>query len=155
MSSALEALIEKLEGFSSTPYPDQAGLWTIGYGHLIKPGDGYWSPDNPNGKNVVTRAEASAQLDEDMAVARDAVTRSVRVPLTDNQFSALVSLAYNIGAGAFQSSTLLSLLNSGDYAAAADQFAVWNKIHDPETHELIVSNGLTTRRETERETFLA
>jgi len=153
--SKLGDLIAQFEGFSDVPYQDEAGLWTIGYGHLIKPGDGYWSPSNPGGKKSIPRAEAAALLDSDTAVAQAAVDKNVSVSLTENQRDALVSLTYNIGTGNFKTSTLLRLLNSGDYAGAADQFAVWNKVHDPNTGVLVTSNGLVSRREQERETFLA
>ncbi|KQD16250.1 lysozyme [Acinetobacter baumannii] len=70
------------------------------------------------------------------------------MPLTQNQFDALVSLAYNIGSGAFKGSTLLKLLNKGDYKGAADQFLVWNKAGGK------VMKGLVRRREAERALFL-
>ena len=69
------------------------------------------------------------------------------VPLTQNQFDALVSLTYNIGSGAFNNSTLLKL-NKGDYQGAADQFLVWNKADGK------VMKGLVRRREAERALFL-
>lgn len=154
VSSTYENLIARLEGFRSEPYQDQAGLWTIGFGHLIKPGDGFWSPSNPNGKKSISVDEARALYESDSAAARAAVQSNVRVGLTDAQFAALTSLAFNIGSGAFARSTLVRKLNEGDYAAAADQFRVWNKYTD-DSGELVTSAGLTVRREKEREIFLS
>lgn len=153
VSNTYENMIARLEGFRSEPYLDQAGLWTVGFGHLIKPGDGFWSPSNPNGKKYLPVEEARALYESDSAAARAAVTNSVRVALTDAQFAALVSLAFNIGAGAFASSTLVRKLNAGDYSAAADQFLVWNKYTDTGGN-LVASAGLSKRREQEREIFL-
>lgn len=156
LRAGLGELLARFEGFSATPYQDQAGLWTIGFGHLIVPGDGFWHPDhNPNGVREITVEEARALKERDAADALDAVARCVRVQLSDNQHAALVSLAYNIGGGAFCSSTLVKKLNAGDYIAAAEWFAPWNKVRDQDTGELVVSAGLTKRRAQEREIFLS
>lgn len=155
LRAGLGELLARFEGFSSTPYQDQAGLWTIGFGHLIVPGDGFWHPvHNPAGAREITVEEARELKALDAAEALDAVSRCVRVPLTENQRDALVSLAYNIGAGAFCSSTLVKKLNAGDYVGAAEWFAPWNKVRDPDTGDLVVSAGLTKRRAQEREIFL-
>lgn len=77
------------------------------------------------------------------------------MPLTQNQFDALVSFSYNEGAGAFEESTLLHKLNLKDYNDAADQFLVWNKITDPKTGEKIVLDTLVKRRAQERKLFLS
>lgn len=154
VSNAYENIIARFEGFRADAYQDEAGLWTIGFGHLIKPGDGFYSPSNPNGARTIDITRARELYDADTATARDAVARSVRVPLTDAQESALISLAYNIGPGAFATSTLVRLLNAGDYEGAAEQFLVWNKVHD-EYGNLVASNGLTARRQKEMEIFLA
>ncbi|EDH9820259.1 TPA_asm: lysozyme, partial [Salmonella enterica subsp. enterica serovar Typhimurium] len=77
------------------------------------------------------------------------VSRLVKVKLTQGQFDALVSFAYNLGARTLSSSTLLRKLNSGDYAGAADEFLRWNKAGGK------VLNGLTRRREAERALFLS
>jgi len=79
----------------------------------------------------------------------DAVNKTVKVPLTSNQFSALVSLCFNIGIGAFQKSTLVRVLNQGNYGEAANQFLRWNQGGGK------VLAGLVRRRQRERELFLS
>lgn len=155
VKTSITDFLARLEGFRSEPYPDEAGLWTIGFGHLIVPGDGFWSPSNPNGIKSITRDEAVQLKLSDMGTAQAAVNRLVRVPLTENQNVALVSLVFNIGEGNFASSTLLKKLNLGDFDGASLEFARWNKVRDPQTRELVVSNGLTKRRAEETELFLA
>lgn len=155
VTSAFGDLLAKFEGYSAEPYQDAAGLWTIGIGHLIVPGDGFWSPTNPGGVAYINDAGARALADQDAATARAAVESSVSVPLSENQKSALVSLAYNIGAQAFRTSTLVRLLNAGNYDAAAAQFAVWNKVRDQNSGMLVVSSGLDSRRRSEMELFTA
>lgn len=139
-------LIKQLEGFSLKPYKDTAGRWTIGYGHLMRPNE----PIAP-----ITQARADELLELDMKNARDAVILSVKIPLTDNQHAALVSLAFNIGVTAFRNSTLVKKLNARDFEGAALEFARWNKITDPKTGLKIASNGLTNRRAQEKEIFTA
>lgn len=152
----VEELIARLEGWRAEPYQDQAGLWTIGFGHLIVPGDGFWHPDfNPTGKRSLTLEEGRALYDRDSTIAAHAVDSYVSVPLTESQRTALISLVFNIGVGNFSASTLLRKLNSGDYAGAAEQFDVWNKVREPGTGQLVVSNGLVKRRAQEKEIFLA
>lgn len=111
-------LIEQSESFRPTAYmPTPRDVPTIGYGHThgVKMGD------------TCTMAQAQAFLQQDVANTVAVINGHVTVPLTQNQFDALVSLVFNIGAGNFQSSTLLRKLNAGDYAGAAGQFAAWNK----------------------------
>lgn len=151
--SAFEGMIARFEGYRSEPYLDEAGKWTIGFGHLIVPGDGIWSPSNPGGLRKIEVSKARELYDADTATARAAVANSVRVPITEAQEEVLVSLAYNIGAHAFATSTLVRMLNAGNYAGAADQFLVWNKVRD-ENNNLVVSAGLSMRRGKERDIFL-
>lgn len=154
VTGPIERLVVRFEGWSSTPYRDQAGLWTIGYGHLIVAGDGFYHPElNPDGIREIDRVQGSALLAADMRTAENAVTKYVIVPITENQRAALVSLAYNIGAGAFGSSTLVKKLNAGDVQGAAEQFDVWNKVK--QNGILVASDDLTKRRALEKETFLA
>lgn len=139
------SLVKRWEGLRLTAYKDVAGLWTIGYGHLVKPGERF----HPYGTvTTITEEEASALLEADMNAARNAVASSVRVPITDNERAALVSLAYNIGGGAFAGSTLVRKLNAGDKAGAADQFLVWANAGGQRVQ------GLANRRASEREVFL-
>ena len=149
-------LVKYFEGLSLTVYQDEAGLWTIGWGHLVKPGDPY----HPYGPvTEITQEQADALLAQDMASARSIVAQFVTVPLTGNQRAALESLVFNVGPGnpgvrdgivwlkSGQPSTLLRKLNAGDYAGAATEFGRWNMAGGQ------VSNGLIARRATERQTF--
>jgi lysozyme len=140
------SLVKRWEGLRLDAYQDVAGFWTIGYGHLIRPGERF-HPYGPVKR--ITEAEAAALLQADMASARNAVAQYVRVPLTAGQRAALESLAFNIGSGAFASSTLVRKLNAGDYAGAAEEFARWNKAGGA------VVQGLANRRADERAVFLS
>lgn len=125
------------EGFSEVPYYDFKG-YSIGYGHLIKGLESFES---------ITEEEAAALLASDVEWAEQAVSTSVHAPLTPNQFDALVLLAYNIGAGAFRSSTLVRLLNAGDFDGAAAQFPRWINAGGR------VNTALVSRRQRERALF--
>ena len=110
------ALTEQFEGLQLTAYQDPVGVWTIGYGHTgndVQPG------------LTITQEQASALLLQDVASAVAAVNRLVTVPLTQNQFDALVDFTFNVGQGNLTSSTLLRELNAGNTAGAAAQFLVW------------------------------
>lgn len=141
-SSSGRALIERFEGLVLHAYRDVAGILTIGYGHVVRPGDPI----------IVTQAEADALLSNDLRVAESAVNSCVTVVLEQYQFDALVSFTFNVGTGALVTSTLLRLLNAGDYQGAADQFLSWDHamVHGVKT----VVQGLLDRRTAERATFL-
>uniref|UniRef100_UPI000225FC22 lysozyme n=1 Tax=Paracoccus sp. TRP TaxID=412597 RepID=UPI000225FC22 len=96
---------------------------------------------------TITKADARTILTRDLPRYEADVTRLVRVPLNENQFGALVSFTYNLGAGNLTSSTLLRKLNAGDYAGAAAEFPTWNKAGGK------VLNGLVRRRAAERALF--
>ncbi len=138
--------VNLISGFEDTlfkAYDDGVGVWTIGTGTTVY----------PNGVKVkqgdtCTPEEAKAYFKHDLAKFEKTVNESVTVPLNQNQFDALVSLTYNIGSGAFTNSTLLKLLNKGDYQGAAEQFLRWNKAGGK------VMKGLVRRREAERALFL-
>ncbi|EIC0165246.1 lysozyme [Salmonella enterica subsp. enterica serovar Kinondoni] len=134
-------LIEASEGLSLRMYRDPAGLWTIGYGHLIK-------PDEKIGRKIKIK-EAEDLLRKDLKQAEKIIQSVVTVELSQNQFDALVALVFNIGSGNFRKSTLLKYLNQGDYSKAADQFLVWDKAGGRKLP------GLTHRREVERNIFLS
>lgn len=148
-------LIKSYEKFSATVYPDQGGHSTIGYGHKIKPEDNY-------GGMPLEMDQALLLLQKDVAWATDAITRLVDADVLDalnqNQYDALVSLVFNIGVGAFQESTLLSILNdgAGTLACRIDvaglEFPRWNKTTID--GEKVVSDGLVNRREAERTLWL-
>ncbi|WP_183560703.1 lysozyme [Mucilaginibacter sp. SP1R1] len=143
-------LIKGFEGLVLHAYKDIAGVWTIGYG----------STRYANGNRVVpggelaNESQAADLLKHTLGTYVQAVHDSVKVPLNQNQFDALVSFTYNLGAGALASSTLLKKLNAGDYNGAADQFLVWNKITDPKTGAKVVSDALVKRRKAEQVYFL-
>ena len=136
--------IKRHEGLRLTVYKDQAGLATIGYGHLNVPGASY---------SQITPIQAEEILRRDLARGEAVIVQSVKVPLSVNEFDALSSFIFNVGAGAFQSSTMLRKLNAGDKAGAADEFTRWVFITDPATGEKIVSNGLMKRRTAEKAVF--
>ena len=138
-------LIKQFESFRAAPYLCSAGVPTIGYGTTVY----------PNGIKVkLSDQKITQQLAESFlqfhvnAIEKD-VSKLVKVTLTQNQFDALVSFAYNVGLGAFGDSTLLKLLNAGDIDGASKQFERWNKAGGK------VSNGLTRRRNAEKALFLA
>lgn len=147
-------LIGHAEGDRLTVYQDIGGLWTIGKGHLVKPGERFYpyggsmSVTN-TGLRTITQAESDALFAKDTETARNAVANKVAVPITDNQRAALASLVFNIGTGAFAGSTLLRLLNAGNYTGAADQFLVWKTVNG------VDSPGLINRRASERALFLS
>ena len=125
-------------------YLDPVGRPTVGVGHLVKPNEGELYPV---GKRI-TKAESQDLLSKDLARFEMAVSSLVKVPLTQNQFDALVSLAFNIGTTAFQNSSVLRRLNEKKYEAAADAFLMWVKSKGR------VLRGLQNRRKAERALFL-
>lgn len=146
-SPAGRAAITQREGLMLTAYPDPATggePWTIGVGHTSAAG----APKVVRGMKI-TKDEADAILSRDLLTFESAVSSAVKVPLSQNEFDALVSLAFNIGAGAFKKSTLVRKLNAGDRAGAADQFLVWNKANGK------TMKGLVNRRKAERAQFLS
>lgn len=122
-------------------YVCPAGKWTIGYGS---------TKGVRSGMNI-TRQEAEDLLVKDVAVFDDVVNRLVKVELTQNQFDALVSFVYNLGEGNFKSSTLLRVLNRGEYDEVPAQLMRWNKARVK--GELTVLAGLTRRRAAEATLF--
>lgn len=140
LSAAGLDFIAAHEGFRATVYRDAAGLATISYGHRLVEGESF--------PGSVTHGDALRLLAADAARTEASVRAHVATALSQNQFDALVSFAFNVGAGAFAGSTLLRLLNAGDIAAAADQFLGWNKI--TVGGALIADSGLTRRRAAER-----
>lgn len=126
-------------------YQDAAGLWTTGYGHLIKPGEPYY----PNGPvRHITKTQAEIIFAKDLVAPTRCVNALVQAPLSQNQFDALVSLVFNIGCGNFASSTLLRKLNLLDYKGAADEFPKWRMAKG------VILAGLETRRKEERQIFI-
>jgi len=140
-------ILKNAESLRLKAYLCPAGVWTIGWGHTkgVRQGD------------TCTVIEAEKFLRDDCAEFEAAVTRLVKVPITDNQFSALVSFAFNVGSDedadtipeGLGDSTLLKRLNGGDYIGAANEFRKWTKAGGK------VLKGLVIRREAERNLFLA
>lgn len=141
-----EKLIAKFEGLRLKAYQDTGGIWTIGYGSTKDPYTGIAVKQG----DQISKATALAWLQKEIEQRQVAIRKLVKVPITSNQLAAITSLAYNIGLGAFQRSTLLRLLNSkAPVQEIADQFLRWNKVNGQ------VIKGLTKRRELERELFLS
>lgn len=112
-------LIARFEGFSPVPYLCPARVWTIGYGHVIT------RADAQKFKAGISEPVAMALLRLDAAIAERAVHRAIKVPLTQAQFDALVSFAFNLGGAALYSSTLRQVINRRDMLAAPAQFRRW------------------------------
>lgn len=133
------ALVKSFEGCRLTAYLCPAGVWTIGYGHT--------GPEVIAGL-VWTQAQADAALISDLAHAAHAVTGYVTSAIDDNQFSALASFVFNLGAGSLHGSTLLKKLNDRDYEGAANEFLKWDFVDGQ------ANSGLARRRFAERDLFL-
>lgn len=138
-TARLHKFLKGFEGFRATAYiPVKGDKWTIGYGFTegVEEGD------------TMTRAEADARFIEELAKYEYAVERATHKRCTQSQFDALVSLAYNIGIGALQKSTVLKAHNREDFAAAARAFALYNKSGGK------VYPGLVKRRAAEAAMYL-
>lgn len=131
-------LIMEFEGFRSTAYKDQGGVLTIGYGHT----------DNVYPGASISLQDAKDLLSKDINYKVSIIRSYITQELNDNQFSALVSFAYNLGTGALKGSTLLKLVNEGNFELASEQFERWDRVDGKEV------NGLFRRRIAERDLFL-
>lgn len=131
-------LIKQFEGCRVEVYDDIGQKPTIGYGHLCKAGERF---------SRLTESEATSLLCSDLISAEACIEDSLEVAVSQNQFDALVSLVFNIGCPAFAGSTLLRLLNLGDYGGAADQFTRWDRVGRKEV------DGLLRRRLAEQALF--
>jgi lysozyme len=132
-------LLTAFEGCELTAYDDGGGVCTIGYGH---------TGDDVYPELTISQTEAEKLLSGDLEKFESYVEDAVEVQLNDNQFSALVCFCFNVGPGGFGGSTLLRLLNNGNYQGAANQFPRWNKVNGEPWL------GLTRRRLAERALFL-
>lgn len=135
-------LIKRFEGLRLQAYQDVAGIWTIGYGHI---------------KDVTAGMKISADkaedfLKEDLEDVEHALSKLIKVDINPNEFSALASLVFNIGQGAFKSSTTLRLLNKDDRLEAADAIELWNKATVNGKKQVVA--GLAARRAAEKGLFL-
>lgn len=131
-------IIKEFEGLKLNAYLCPAGVWTIGFGHTkgIKQG------------MKIDQATADRLLDIDIVDVARSIRKLVKVDLNDNQAQALVSFIFNVGAGAFEKSTLLRKLNQKDYAGASDEFGKWVYAKGKKLP------GLIRRRKAERELFV-
>ena len=132
------ALTKSFESCRLTAYQDIKGIWTIGFGHV--------GPEVVEGLTW-TQDQADSQLVLDLTKAEHAVNTLVTVPLTQGQFDALVDFAFNLGCNAEKGSTLLKLVNQGDFANAAAQFELWDHAAGK------VVAGLLRRRIAEEQEF--
>ncbi len=135
LSAAGLELLKRSEGFRSHTYNDVNGFPTIGYGHRLLDHESF-----PDG---IGEPQAAGMLAVDVRSAEQAVTRLVKVPLSQGQFDALVDFCFNLGVGRLASSTLLKALNRGRYADAAEQLLHWDIAGGQE------NAGLKARREAE------
>jgi GH24 family phage-related lysozyme (muramidase) len=131
------ALTEQFEGCELTAYQDSGGVWTNGYGntHGVVPG------------STITQEKAIADLQANIQNSVNDVNRLVTVQLTQGEFDALVDFDFNLGRGNLATSTLLTLLNTGDFTGAADQFDRWDRCDGT------VLAGLLRRRQAETAEF--
>jgi lysozyme len=132
-------LIKEFEGCKLQAYYDAVGRPTIGYGHT--------GEDVYIGKEI-TQLEANNLLYSDIREFEAQIALLIEHEVNDNQFSALVCFAYNLGANTLKHSTLLAKVNEGDFTAAADEFPKWTHAGGVELE------GLVRRRAAERELFL-
>jgi GH24 family phage-related lysozyme (muramidase) len=147
-------IVKDFEGYSATPYKDSAGKLTIGYGHLIKPGESF---------TTIDKAKAKELLAQDMKEAERAVKRAITKPLTQNQFDALTSMAYNIGINAFRKSTLVKEINAGNIEKAPSEMMKWSKVtkniektvngRTVSVPTKVINKGLLNRRTREAKLF--
>ena len=137
-------LICASEGYIDKAYLCEAGVWTIGYGTTVYPNG------NPVKKgDIRTMPQALEWFYNDITPKEKVLNNKVSVPLTQNEYDALLSLMYNIGEPRFLTSTLLKLLNQNKKDLAAKEFLKWNKVKGK------VSSGLSKRRMSEMALFLA
>lgn len=137
-------LIKRFEGLELEAYPDSVGVWTIGYG---------WT-QAVDGKKIapgmrIDQATADRLLKCGVVQYEQGVNQLVKVRITQGQFDALVSFAYNLGLRSLSTSTLLRKLNNGDTQGAADEFGRWVNAGGKRL------DGLVSRRAAEREMFLS
>ena len=162
-------LVKRSEGFVAHVYADQAGLPTIGYGHLISRQElGLAVPEKETPETLaawraaalaryprdLTQEEVDQLLQKDLDIAGSAVSRLVTASLSQNQFDALVDFVFNVGEPSLKISTLRRRLNAGDYQIA-NEFTKWNKVRNPKTGQLEVNAGLTMRRQREADLWRA
>lgn len=144
--------LKRREEFAATPYLDASGVWTIGYGHVIR-------HHEKKSLTYLTEPQGELLLDQDcdpIELYLSAIAPRFKSPLNQHQFDALVSLAFNIGLRAFEDSTLLRKLRDGDFEAAAAEFDRWiyiTKTGADGVKRKLRSRGLMNRRRMDRAVF--
>lgn len=137
-------LLAELEGVVLNPYKDSVGIPTIGIGSTY-----YEDGTKVTMKDKAITKERAIQLAKNVVKSFEArVNKSILLPMTQNQFDAMVLLCYNIGESGFARSSVVRNFNAGNLQKAADSFLLWNKAGGK------VSKGLTNRRQKERNLFL-
>jgi len=135
-------LIKKFESFEPEAYPDTGGVPTVGWGFTYIYGRPVTLED------TVTLDEANTILDENISAIEKTLNKYVKVQLNQNQIDSLISFVYNIGSGEFSRSTLLALLNRGEYDKIPEQIKRWHFDNG------VSINGLVNRRELEAKIFM-
>lgn len=135
-------LIKKYEGFRPQSYQDSVGVWTIGYGTT-----------RINGQPVkagmtITEDQALQLVKQEVNKLWSQIESITKINLNDNQMNALVDFAYNLGFNALKTSTLMKMVNAGDFNGAANQFSRWVYAGGK------VLPGLVKRREAEKQLFI-
>jgi lysozyme len=141
-------LLTQWEGCELKVYNDAAGLPTIGVGHLLTKSELMSGKITIGGVAVkysdgITSQQAEQLLAQDLGPTEAAVNNGVKVALSQNQFDALTSFTFNVGVAAFTNSTLLRVLNQGQYAQVPDQLMRWTRAGGR------VVQGLVNRRQNE------
>lgn len=143
------SFIKKYEGLSTSVYKDAGGLETIGYGHLITPAE----KKSGGFKQGITQRQADHLFDDDIELVRINLNRLILdagiANVSQGQFDALASFAFNLGIGRLAESTLWKKFKAGQYKDAADEFLKWVYVNKKKVR------GLETRRKAERELFLS
>lgn len=137
MTDLAEEIIKKFEGLKLKAYQDSAGVWTIGYGETknVSPG------------MQISIDQADKYLKARLSVLEEEIQTLVKVPLNNNQLSALESFCYNLGIGAFAGSTMLRLINKEDFKGAVAEFHKWIYVKGK------IIQGLVNRRDAEKKLF--
>ena len=138
-------IVKSFEGISLKPYLCPANVWTVGYGATRSSTGGPIDLD----MEPISEIEAEALLVRDLENSEGWISRLIKTALTENQYSALTSFTFNVGAGALQRSTLRMKLNWSEYQGAANEFPKWRIAGGR------ILAGLIRRRAAERSLFLA
>lgn len=143
MSEEGYALVRTFEGYMPFPYKDIAGIETVGYGYVIRPGDKLVYPLLP--------PDADALLKKTMKTFENDINNAVIIQLHQNQFDAIGSFTYNVGSGALRGSTLLRRVNESRHSEVPNCFLMWNKARVNGVLQPV--RGLTLRREAEAKLY--